>query len=349
MQKIIKEFEFNGAIVEIIENSLGLINNTYVLRSCTDKFVLQKINTYVFNNPVQLMENIDLITNHINNLDKVTLEIIKNKQGGLLVESNGDFWRAFKFIKSQVYLKIDDPSLIFECAKCLANFHKNLLVFPFKQLNTVIPNFHNTSFIFDRFKEILLKTSEFEKIKCISQINYILSKENDCKIIHNLILKKKIPLRVCHNDPKISNILFDSKKKAICLIDLDTVMSGTILSDISDAIRTCCVSQSEEEKDLDKVFFKFDYFEVFIKSYLRVNYDSLNKVELSNLVFSVELIFLEQGIRFLSDYFNGNKYFKVRHQKHNLLRANNQLKLSKEIRNNRSKLQKILDNITHNF
>ena len=349
MQKIIKEFEFNGAIVEIMENSLGLINNTYVLRSGSEKFILQKINTYVFNNPIQLMENIYLITNHINNLNKISLEIIKNKQGSLLVESDGDFWRAFKFIKSQVFLKIDDSSLIIECAKCLANFHKDFSVFPFKKLHTVIPNFHNTPVIFDRFKEMLLHTSESNKIECVSQINYVLSKENDCKIIHNLILKKEIPLRVCHNDPKISNILFDSKKKAICLIDLDTVMSGTILSDISDAIRTCCVSQSEEEIDLEKVFFKFDYFEIFIKSYLKVNYDNLNKIELSNLVFSVELIFLEQGIRFLSDYFNGNKYFKVNHQKHNLLRANNQLKLSKEIRNNRSKLQKILDYIIHNF
>lgn len=349
MQKIIKEFEFNGAIVEIMENSLGLINNTYVLRSGSEKFILQKINTNVFNNPIQLMENIYLITNHINNLNKISLEIIKNKQGSLLVESDGDFWRAFKFIKSQVFLKIDDSSLIIECANCLANFHKDFSVFPFKKLHTVIPNFHNTPVIFDRFKEMLLHTSESNKIECVSQINYVLSKENDCKIIHNLILKKEIPLRVCHNDPKISNILFDSKKKAICLIDLDTVMSGTILSDISDAIRTCCVSQSEEEIDLEKVFFKFDYFEIFIKSYLKVNYDNLNKIELSNLVFSVELIFLEQGIRFLSDYFNGNKYFKVNHQKHNLLRANNQLKLSKEIRNNRSKLQKILDNIIHNF
>ena len=101
MQKIIKEFEFNGTIVEIVENSLGLINNTYVLRSRTDKFILQKINTYVFNNPVQLMENIYLITNHINNLDKVTLEIIKNKQGGLLVESNGDFGEHLNLSKAR--------------------------------------------------------------------------------------------------------------------------------------------------------------------------------------------------------------------------------------------------------
>ena len=179
--------------------------------------------------------------------------------------------------------------------------------------------------------------------QCVQQINYILEKEKECYITSDLLKNNRISLQICHNDPKISNFLFDDQLNAISLIDLDTVFFGTVITDIADAIRTICVSESEEESDINKLYFKYDYFECFISSYLRVNQKSLNSYELNSLAKTIELIYLEQGIRFLTDYLNGNKYFLVSYQEQNLVRANNQLHLSKEISKNLEKINNIVN------
>jgi Ser/Thr protein kinase RdoA (MazF antagonist) len=346
MKEIINKFNFKGVIISVDENTTGLINSTFIISSDSEKYVLQKINTLIFNNPEKLMCNIETVTHFLNVIGKSTLEIIKSKDGNLFVEFNGSYWRAFKYIESKTYLKTDNFRIVKECGKCLANFHKDLHQFPVENFNFTISSFHNQELIFSDFQTVFLNAPKSITEQCAEQINYILKNEEDFKLIQKLISENKIPLRVCHNDPKISNFLFTDKKSAICLIDLDTVMPGTILTDIADAIRTICVSESEEETDLKKVYFRYDYFELFIVSYLNVNGHNLNKYELQNIIKSIELIFLEQGIRFLTDYLKSNKYFKVTYPEQNLVRAKNQLHLAKEISLNLYKMEKTIINYT---
>ncbi|MBT6650635.1 MAG: aminoglycoside phosphotransferase family protein [Flavobacteriales bacterium] len=342
MKKVIDKFDFKGKIKSVKENKTGLINSTFIVSTCNFKYVLQKINTSIFKKPFELMENIELTADFLKVLGQVSLELVKSKDGDSFIEYNSCYWRAFKYIDSTTYLKADSIFIVSESAKCLGNFHLHLNQFPIEKLNSSIPNFHNTSFILNDFKVMLEVADNSVLIRCDAEIDYILSKEDDCKIIQNLISQNKIPLRVCHNDPKISNFLFDNENNAICLIDLDTVMPGIVLFDIADAIRTSCVSESEEESDLNKVFFKFDYFEEFIKLYLNKNRDNLNKYELQNIVKSIEIIFLEQGIRFLSDYLSFNKYYEVTYPEQNLVRAKNQLHLARQIELNVFSLENIL-------
>tara|TARA_B100001250_G_scaffold85875_1_gene71007 strand:- start:38797 stop:39840 length:1044 start_codon:yes stop_codon:yes gene_type:complete len=342
MRSIVNRFNFRGSIISIVEDTIGLINTTYVVSSRHEKYILQRINNLIFNNPKELMENIYLATNYLKNIGRTTLDIVKSKEGQLYVVHQGEYWRAFRYIDSQTLLKVDNIRIVSESANILALFHKDFNNFPIDKLCYTIPNFHNTVIIFQRFKDVLSDAPEHLSKQCIEEINYILSKEKDCQFIQKLLSQNKIPLRVCHNDPKISNFLFDIGLNAICLVDLDTLMPGTLLTDIADAIRTVCVSETEEESNLNKLYFKYDYFDGFIKSYLRVNKRGLNDYEINNIVKSIELIFLEQGVRFLTDYLDGNCYFRVSYKNQNLIRAKNQLYFSEEVALNKKKLDKIL-------
>ena len=342
MKAILNKFNFKGSIISIVENQTGLINTTYLVSSKMDKYILQRINHSIFNNPKELMANIHLATNYLKNLGHKTLDVIKSKENQLYVVCHGGYWRMFRYIEGQTFIKADNIKIVYESANMLANFHKYLDDFPIKNLYNTIPDFHNTVLIFQKFTNILSNAPKHLLAQCVEEIHYILSKEKECRIIQELIEKNKIPLRVCHHDPKISNFLFDIELNVICLVDLDTLMPGTLLTDIADATRTICVSESEEESDLNKLYFKYDYFNIFIKSYLRVNRRFLNDYEINNIVKSIELIFLEQGIRFLTDYLSNNLYFKVSYEKQNLVRAKNQLYLSEEVANNKTKLDQIL-------
>ena len=342
MKAILNKFNFKGSIIAIVEDTIGLINATYVVSSKTEKYILQRINDSIFNNPKELMENINLVTNYLKNIGHKTLEIIKSKEAQLYVMHQGKYWRAFRYIESKTFQKAGNIRIVSESANELARFHQALNDFPIDDLHNTIPDFHNTVIVFKKFQDVLLNAPKYLSEQCVEQIKYILSKEKDCQIIQELLVHNKIPLRVCHNDPKISNFLFDVELNAVCLIDLDTLMPGTLLTDIADAIRTICVSDSEDESDLNKLSFKYDYFEKFLKSYLRVNKINLNCYEISHIVKSIELIFLEQGIRFLTDYLNGNCYFKVSYETQNLVRAKNQLYLSEEVARNNNELNKIV-------
>ena len=342
MNNILNNFNFNEKIISITQNKIGLINTTYIVSTVTEKYVLQKINKSIFNNPDQLMKNIYLITKHLRRKEHRTLEIVRSTKNKLYVTYQDQYWRLFKYIEGRIFEKVDNIKIVSESAKELGKFHRNLHDFSIHNLNEIIPDFHNTIVIFKEFQNAL-KSSLEDTSKCIEQINYILEKEENLHIISNLLANKKIPLRLCHNDPKINNFLFDEKLNSICLIDLDTVFFGTVITDIADAVRSICVSESEEESNLNKVYFRYDYFEYFISSYFKINQKNLNHHEKDYIAKSIELIYLEQGIRFLTDYLNGNKYFLASYQEQNLVRANNQLHLSKEISKNLEKINNIVN------
>ena len=342
MEKTIKQFQVKGDLKSITTINEGLINSTFLVLTTTEKYILQKINTFIFKNVEELMFNINSVTTFLKKQNKTTLTIVKNKNNELFIIENGEYWRMFNFIENtQTFDKATSTILASESGKTIAKFHKSFSDFTDTLYNT-IPNFHNTGHILNQFKDTLTKIDEKLKKECIKEINFILEKEKDCNKIQKLIKKGKIEKKVCHNDTKISNILFDKDEKSVCLIDFDTIMIGTILTDISDAIRTICVSETEEESDLTKVHFKLDYFKCFILSYLKENERKMSKTEIDNIVFSVKLIFLEQGIRFLEDYLNGDIYYNTKHDKQNLVRAKNQLHLCLEVEKQTQKMNDII-------
>jgi Ser/Thr protein kinase RdoA (MazF antagonist) len=345
MEEILNKFQIEENIQSITEIKNGLINSTFSVKTTSNRYILQKINTLVFTNPVKLMENMQNSTSFLKNRNEKTIKIIQSKKGSHLIKYKNEYWRVFDFIEKSVnYSKVDNIDLVKESGRTIAHFHKCFYDFPIKKLHITIPNFHNTSIIFQSFIKDLDSSDVKLKEKCKKEINYILENSEKYYKIQNLISKGKLPIRVCHNDPKISNILFDRTGKSICMIDLDTIMPGTILTDFSDAIRTICVSENEEEKNLNKVNFKMDYFAVFAKSYLDVNAKNLNSYEIENLVFSVELMFLEQGIRFLQDHLNGNFYYKTFYKNQNLRRSKNQIHLSKQVKKNSKEMNIIIRN-----
>ena len=341
MKSIIHKFNVRDEVLDIVEYNIGLINNTYLVTGNKDKYILQRINKSIFLNPEELMKNIDLVTNYLTKKGFTTLKLIKSKQDHLYVLNQGEYWRMYKYIPSISFHKADNIHIASESAKQLAKFHKHLYSFN-KYLFSSIKDFHNTSIVFKKFKDVLLTAQKNLLDDCFDLVQYVLINERKCECIQKLLAQNKLPLRVCHNDPKISNFLFDKKLHAICIIDLDTLMYGTLLIDIADAIRSICVSENEDECDLSKLYFQYDYFEEFIKSYLNENKMYLNTYELNNIVISIELIFLEQGIRFLTDYLNGNSYFKINYANQNLARAKNQFYFSKEVANNKNRLDLII-------
>lgn len=343
MEELISKFQIKGECksIQLIES--GLINTTYKVITSTEKYILQEINTLVFEQVDELMENINNITSFLDKKGKKTLQIVLNKKGGLVIFENGKYWRMFYFIENSLtFNSVKNINIVKEGAKELALFHKNLFDFPSHKLHVVIPNFHNTEYIFSKFKNTLDICGNQIKKECEEEIRYILKNEDKYKIISNLITERKIPIRVCHYDPKISNILFDKKLKSICIIDLDTTMPGTILHDFSDSVRTICVSNSEEESNLSKVEFKLNYFKAYSQTYLDINSKNLNNFEINHLTHSVENIFLEQGMRFLNDYLLGDIYYKTTHKKQNLIRAQNQIHLAKLVKENYIEMENII-------
>lgn len=350
MEGIINQFHFKGSFQNIKKIEKGLINSSFVVEYLLEnktkkKYILQKINSSVFKNIEELMENVKIITNHLKVQNINTLNIIPTHQDKIFLSYDNEYWRAFDFIEnSYVHDKARNINLVEETGKAIAKFHKAFYGFPSELLYTTIPHFHDTHFIYNQFKKILISADNNLKEECYKEIDYILSNTIRYNKIQNLKINGKLPERVCHNDTKISNILFDKKEKSICMIDLDTVMSGTIITDFSDSIRTTCVTQDENESNLSKVNFRINYFKKFTEGYLSINGENLNSYEINNLVFAVELIFIEQGIRFLSDYLNGNTYYKITYEKQNLVRARNQLHLSKQVERNIEKMQSVIKN-----
>lgn len=293
------------------------------------------------------MKNIELVTEYIKkNKNEYTLEIVKNKRRKKLVVINGDYWRCYKCIDcGKTYEKLINKESYFEVGRAVGRFSKILIDFPLHKLKYTISDFHNTRKRYDKLFVALEKADEKKKKECQKEILFIKERENIVDIINEKLGSKDIPLRVTHNDTKLNNVMLDENGKAICMIDLDTVMPGSLLFDYGDAIRTGIAKALEDEKDLRKVKIDKELFLYFTKGFLSETNDILTDYEKEMLVTSAKVITFECGIRFLTDYLENDVYFKTDYEKHNLVRAKNQFKLVKEIEKNEKVLEKMLENI----
>lgn len=294
------------------------------------------------------MKNIDLVTKYIRKKKGKTLELVKDKRGKKLRKIGECYWRCYKYIDNGItYEIIENDEIFYEVGKAIGNFQKELKSFPINKLKITIPEFHNTK---KRYEKLFSIISDNDKVSsCIEEIKFVSQRK---KIIFDYMKKieEKVPLRVTHNDTKLNNVMMDYiNNKSICLIDLDTVMPGSILFDFGDAIRIGVSTALEDEKDLRKVRINRRLFEKFTKGFLEETKELLTLEEKELLVESCKIITLECGIRFLTDFLENDIYFKTDYFEHNLVRAKNQFKLVKEFEKNENILLDIVKKVYKNI
>ncbi len=333
----------NGRLVEKIPYGNGHINDTF--RLCCKRpdqkeksFILQKINHDIFKNPSQLMENVVHITEYLRGIiisqsgdpDRETLNVLQTRDGANYYQDrNNNFWRVFPFIERSLCLeKVEDQKDFYDSAVAFGNFQKMLADFPVETLHETIVNFHNTPSRFQDFKKAIEEGNRERVALAGKEIAFALDREKDTAVLTNLLAEGKLPLRVTHNDTKLNNILFDEDtRKALCVIDLDTIMPGLSMYDFGDSIRFGASTGAEDETDLSKVQLDLSLFEIFTKGYLEGCAGSLTRTEIEMLPMGAKLMTYECGIRFLGDFLTGDHYFKIQRENHNLDRARTQFKL----------------------
>lgn len=292
------------------------------------------------------MENILLVTEHIAKKGNKTLKFLKTSFGKpTFVDNEGGCWRLCEYLDNSVNLDglAITPETYVKSGRALADFQRSLMDFDASRLFEVIPNFHNTVSRFSDFETAVAENKSGRAENAQDEIKFVRDHEKLSKLIVDRLEGNKIPLRVTHNDTKLSNIMVDkTTHDVICFIDLDTVMPGSILYDFGDALRMAGSSAAEDEKDLTKVHFIKKNFENFCKGYVSAAKDFLSDEELSLLPESVAVMTYECGMRFLGDYINGDTYFHTSYPEHNLVRARNQFKLVADMEESFDELHEIV-------
>lgn len=320
----------------------GHINSTYLVETDRNCYALQEINTNIFSNVDGLMSNIDKVTEHIkkNALERgedphrVTLNFLPNiKTGKKYALADNHAYRMYEFIDDVFTIEtMEDPTNFYSAGLGFGQFACELSNFDAGQLVETIVNFHNTASRYKDFKKAIEFNYNNRLADIADEVAFVRSRKSFMSLFVSKLESGDLPLRVTHNDTKINNILFDKKTGSpAAVIDLDTVMPGTYLYDFGDAIRSGATHAAEDEQDLSKVDFDLELYEQFAKGYLEACGSSLTPMEIQLLPYSSIMLTLECGMRFLTDHLNGDTYFKVHRENHNLDRARTQFKLVDEM------------------
>ena len=333
MTDILARFALAAEPISCERYGCGHINETYlVVTEKGERYILQKINHRVFRNVPGLMSNIAGVTEHLGEKNKDSrrvLTLVGTKDGQTYYSApDGSYWRVYVFVEDSVCLQQPEtPADFYESAVAFGEFQQQLSDFPAHQLHETIPNFHNTPDRYRIFREVLEKDPVGRAAEVREEIAFALAHEEEAGTLVGLLAEGKLPLRVTHNDTKLNNVMLDSEtRKALCVIDLDTVMPGLSLYDFGDSIRFGAASAAEDEQDLSKVEMKLDLFEIYTRGFLRAC-PGLTDMERAMLPMGAKLMTLECGVRFLTDYLDGDHYFATHRPGQNLDRARTQFKL----------------------
>ena len=310
----------------------GHINHTIKLTTDTGaEYILQKINQYVFKDPVRLMENVSSVTDYLSQRvedSRMALHYIPTCDGlYYYLDEQGEYWRCYNYIGGFCLDTPEMPEDFYQSALAFGRFQQLLADFPAQNLHETIPQFHNTIDRYRQFKESVAADAAGRKHLVQPEIDFVLEREDLGGTLQRMREEGLLPLRVTHNDTKLNNVLLDRQtRKSLCVLDLDTVMPGLSLYDFGDSIRFGASTAAEDEQDLSKVEMDLNLFEVYTRGFLEAAV-SLTDAEIAMLPMGALIMTLEVGLRFLKDYLDGDVYFKTAYPEHNLVRARTQLKL----------------------
>lgn len=344
---VVRQFDFDGKFVQAQPHKFGHIHDTYfILFDLPDggmrRYVLQRINHYVFKNPEQVMENITRITGHLRRKivehggdpRRQALNLVPTRAGEPYQRSaDGCYWRAYHFIDgAQTYHSAAKPGHITNAGRAFGRFQQLLSDFPIQQLHETIPDFHHTPKRYRAFDAAVGQDVAQRVAGVQAEIEWVRQRRREASVIIDLLAQGALPKRVTHNDTKFNNVMIDdATDEGICIIDLDTVMPGSSLYDFGDFVRFGANTGAEDEQDLSKVGIDLEVFARQTRGYLDAARQFLTAAELDHLAFSARLLTLECGLRFLTDYLNGDRYFKIEREGHNLDRARSQFKLVEDM------------------
>ena len=342
LQEVLAAYDFPATLMGAVRYGQGHINDTFcVICQPQDgdavRYILQGLSSAAFPHPEELMENMVGITSYLR--DQIiaaggdplreTLSLVKTKDGkDYYTDNSGKVWRLTNFIENTDCYQKATPALFEASARSFGRFQYMLQGYPAETLHEPIARFHDTENRFEKFMDAL-NADKMNRAKDVqAEIDFVMARKNDCSVAMQALRDGKLPLRVTHNDTKLNNILIDrTTKEGICVIDLDTTMPGLSINDFGDSIRFGANHSAEDEKDLSKVNFDIELYEAYTRGFLQGAQGSLTPAELEYLPWGAKLMTLECGIRFLTDYLDGDHYFRIHYPEQNLDRCRTQFNL----------------------
>jgi hypothetical protein len=341
-----------GEFITAVPFGSGHINDTFLITTSVEKYILQKINHNIFPEVEKMNRNIEMALTHLyanqkahgeNRFSEIAL-IYSNDGLNHFKDKEGNYWRMMTFVSDSLsFDTAKSPEIAFEAAKAFGYFQKNLIDLDPNDFFPVIKDFHNLAMRMSVFKNVFANNPKNRNQFATEEINFVMAREHLSIRLKDLLESGQIPIRVTHNDTKINNVLLDKNTlKEIAVVDLDTIMPGTVLFDFGDMVRTFTSPAEEDEKDLSKVELRLEIFEAIASGYLSELKDFLTDTEINSLVFGGKIMTFMIGLRFLTDFLQGDIYFKIARPYHNLDRCRTQFKLLTEIEKKEDALQEII-------
>ncbi len=347
LSEVLEAFDFGAVVVGAVRFGQGHINDTFVVHTqpeneCCRRFILQRMSSAAFKRPDQLMENIIGVTEYLGrevektggSREREAMRVIRPRNGEpYYTDSDGGAWRVYPFVEDTVcYQSAETPELFAASGRAFGRFQRLLQGYPAQTLHETIPHFHDTEDRLAKLKAAVAADKLGRAAECRAEIDFMMAREKDCSAALQALRDGILPLRVTHNDTKLNNVLMDKTTgEGICIIDLDTVMPGLSINDFGDSIRFGANHSAEDETDLSKVNLDVDLFEAYTQAFLEGAGGTLTEKEIEYLPWGAKLMTLECGMRFLTDYLEGDVYFHISRERQNLDRCRTQCKLVQDM------------------
>ena len=359
LSEALDAFDFGAPVVGAIRYGCGHINDTFCVHTQPEdakcrRFILQRMSANAFKDPTALMENVVGVTEFLGreieksggDRSREAMQVLKTREGkAFFTDREGGFWRVYPYVEHTYCLQsADTPELFAASGRAFGRFQRMLQSYPAETLHETIPHFHDTEDRLKKFKEALSADVMGRARNCEKEIQFIREREADCSVCLQALRDGKLPLRVTHNDTKLNNVLMDEESNTgICIIDLDTVMPGLSINDFGDSIRFGANHSAEDEQDLSKVNLDLDLFDAYTAAFLEGCGGALTETEVRYMPWGAKLMTLECGMRFLTDYLEGDHYFHIQRDGQNLDRCRTQFKLVSDMEAHWNEMQAIVE------
>ena len=353
LMEIVGHFSIEGTVGEVNALGNGLINDTYLVKTIENEkpdYVLQRINHHIFTDVELLQHNIEAVTNHLRkkleaegagDLDRRVLRFVPTATGKTYYFDGESYWRISVYIPDTLTVDEVTPASSYDCGRAFGRFEQQLTDLQ-EPLGETIPDFHNMELRINQLRQAVREDKAGRVKEVAEELKLIDEHADEMCLAERLHREGKLPKRICHCDTKVNNMLFDHEGRVLCVIDLDTVMPAYVFSDYGDFLRTAANSVAEDSPELDSIAFRWDIFEAFTRGYLESSASFLTPVEREHLPFAVALFPMMQAVRFLTDYLNGDTYYKIRYPEHNLVRTRNQLRYFQQVEAYREKMANLI-------